>query len=258
MTREIPSHVRTFNLTKVSTSATTYHLRPDKGSGWALATVNDETHELTIQSDWGNWAYRWSSSGMATGADGRRCTLTEFLANRDAGHCDYIADKLTSHEERNRFDSYESVKSMRRSLLAKRLEQGRKHIDYYRDEDPQDRVDVGTDDPKPWGPMDFITVRPKYGYQDERWPLTMATARSLYDDLGELEGSDDQRDFVDRFFQIEGHTWISSEPWHDHLQYEPSPHYYQLLHGMLPALVRACSAEMARRDSMRTVMEPHP
>lgn len=251
--RKIPSHVRTFELTAISRTATTYHLRPDKGSGWVLATVNDTTHELLIQSDWGSWSYRWPAAGMATGSDGRRCTLTEFIAARDTGHCDYLADKLTSHEERHQFDSYESVKSMRRALLAKRLEQGRRHIDYYRDEDPEDRVDVGTDDPKRHGPMEWVKVRPKYGYQEEDWPLTKATVRGLYDELGELEGCDDQRDFVDRFFKIEGHTWISDEPWHEHLEFEPSPHYYQLLHGMLPALVRACDAEVKRRNQIEAM-----
>lgn len=251
--RAIPTHVRTFKLTKVSSAATTYYLHPEGDIGWALATVNDETHELLIQSDWGSWSHRWPAAGMAVGSDGRRCTLTEFIGARDTEYCDYLADKLTSYEERNQFDSYTSVKAMREALLAKRLEQGRKLIDYYRDDAPEDRVDVGTDDPKRWGPMDFVTVRPRHGYQDEAWPLTRAVARTLYDELGELEGCDDHRDFVDRFFKIDGHTWVTDEPWHDHLRlrFERSPHYYQLLHGILPALVTACAAEVRRRAEVR-------
>jgi hypothetical protein len=243
--RNIPNHVQTFNLTDITRLATTYHLRPDKGSGWALATINDETHELAIQSDWGNWAYRWSSSGMAIGPDGKRCSLTVFIAARDAGHCDYLADKLTSHEERHLFDSYGSVKEMRRKLIERRFEQGRNHIDYYSDCEPDERVDVGTDDPKRHGPMDFVTVRTRYSYTDEHWPLTKQTARALYDALGDLEGLDDPREFTDHFVQIDGYTWISDEPWNSFV-YEPSPHYYQLLHGILPALVRACDAEVRR------------
>lgn len=241
--RQIPRHVKTFELTKISTSATTYHLRPDKGTGWALATVNDETFELAIQSDWGHWSYRWHAAGMTTGAEGRPCTLTEFIGTRDDGHCDYLADKLTSHAERNRFDADASVASLRRILLARRIEQGRNLIDYYRYEEPEDRVDVGTDDPKRSGPMDFIKVRPKFGYTDEEWPLTKRIARRLYDELEGLEACDDQRDFVDGFYQIEGHIWISDEPW-QHCESAPSPHYYQLLHGILPTLVRACAARI--------------
>src|SRR5687768_5158411 len=132
--REIPSHVRHFSLTSTST-ATTYHFRSDNYPGWALATVNDDTHELLIQSDWGSWSYRWHAGGMAVGADGRRATLTEFIGCRREEYCDYLADKLTSHAERNQFDSYETVAHLRRELCKARLEQGRRVIEYFMDED---------------------------------------------------------------------------------------------------------------------------
>lgn len=246
MPREVPTHVKTFKLTSISTAAVTYRLHPTDGHGWALATVNDDTYELQIQSDWGNWAYRWHSSGMArTGPNGAPCTLTQFLADRDAGHCDYLADKLTSHADRNQFDSYASVKAMRRMLIEMRLKQGREVIDYWTDDEPEDREDVGTDDPKRHGPWERHKVRCKYTFKDEDWFLTKQTTRTLYDALGELEGDDTPDRFLNQYFQIEGHTIIGDEPWGGECMiYEPSPHYYQLLHGILPALVRACAERL--------------
>lgn len=246
MTREIPDHVKTFSLTRVSRESTTYHFRPDKGIGWALATVNDMTYELAIQSDWGSWQYRWSASGMPRDATGTPSTLTAFLAERDlSGHyaCDYIADKLTSRDERNVFDPSATVQAMRKHLIDRRLEQGRALIEYYEDCEPGDRVDVGADiEGHKLGYMDLVTVRPKYAYTDEQWPLTKSIARALYDAIDdECEGCNDERDFTDRFLEINGHEWITEEPW-DHFEHTPSVHYYQLLYGILPALVRALQA----------------
>lgn len=256
MQREIPDHVRKFALTNVTSSAVTFHFRPENGHGWALATVNDATYELNIQSDWGNWGYRWPAGGMARvggTADehgrvvgGRPCTLTEFLADRDHGHCDYLADKLTSREEREQFDSYESVAALRSKLCEMRLEQGRQLIEYYSDCDPDEREDVGTDTPKRHGAMDRYAVRPKHSYRDEEWLLTKTCARGLFDALGELEGADNHDSFLTKYFEIDGYSIICDEPWHaEVLVYRPSPHYYQLLYGILPALVRACRERVA-------------
>ena len=69
--------------------ADVYSLRwPSSYGNWAIFTVCDQTGELSIQSDWGNFSYRWN-----TGALGDK-TLTEFLATVDAH---YIADKLGYH-----------------------------------------------------------------------------------------------------------------------------------------------------------------
>lgn len=68
--------------------------------GWAIFTVNDATGELHIQSDWGDYSYRWNTAAL-----GHNATLTSFL--RDAGASDYLVRKLFSgrpHEERKQID----------------------------------------------------------------------------------------------------------------------------------------------------------
>lgn len=90
-------------LVRVS-SATAYTFRiPNGHLGWAICTINDHTNELSIQSDWGSWSYRWGGHFGANG--GRVQTLTDFIGDRRATwkdhagveHFDcYIADKLTS------------------------------------------------------------------------------------------------------------------------------------------------------------------
>jgi hypothetical protein len=254
--REIPKHVHSFHLTKVSTAAVTFYFRPDgTHSGWALATVNDDTHELVIQSDWGSWSNRWPAAGMATGADGRRCTLMEFIADRSEDYCDYLADKLTSREEREQFDSYKTVDHLRGLLLKNRLEQGRMLLDYYEGEEPEDIPDVGTSEPPRYG-VEWRKVRCSYG-RDEEWPLTKATARSLYDELDDIKHIDNVQDFVARYYEIDGYAWIAENiEFEGDLKYEPSPHYYQLLHGILPAVVRACEKVVREREANAPCLAP--
>ncbi len=54
--------------------------------GWAIFTWNDSTGEFSVQSDWGNFSYRWHVGHLGCP------TLTEFLAVRADVH--YIANKL--------------------------------------------------------------------------------------------------------------------------------------------------------------------
>lgn len=54
--------------------ADVYSFRWPDYSSWAIFTVCDATHELSIQSDWGTFAFRWGDSL------GEGQTLTSFLA----------------------------------------------------------------------------------------------------------------------------------------------------------------------------------
>lgn len=225
--------------TRIST-ATTYHFKidPPDAFGWALCTVNDGTGELLITSDYGNWSHRWSADPKHLGHP----TLTHFIGER-AG-CDYLADKLTKREDRERFDAHETVKHMQRMLCERRLEQGRALIDWYRDEDPEDRIDVGDDWLKRTGGVEFREV---WAFGDkEHWPLTKSSARYLFRELGKLDASTVEG-FVEAFNEIDGHEWISVEPWHEDLRYRPDTSYRVLVEGILPALVEACAAEVKRR-----------
>jgi hypothetical protein len=236
MNTEIPKYVRKFECTKVSSAATTYHLRPvvdsERVFGWALATVNDETGELAIQSDWGTWSYRWHTDHLG------QPTLTHFIGLRS--DCHYLADKLTGRADRELFDSQRTVDHMQRELAKKRLAWGRDLIDWYRDDEPADRVSVLDDNP----PRRFHNQRVwcRHLRQDE--PLTREIARRLFDELEELRGELHAETFTNRFFEIEGSNIISDEPWHEDLKYTPSTSYMQLLHGILPALAEACRARV--------------
>ena len=232
-TETIPSYVKTFTCTKVTSGAVTYHLRPKTDqalAGWALATVNDATGELAIQSDWGNWSYRWNTNSLGDDT----ATLTHFISDRGSGH--YLADKLTSRQEREHFDADKTVDHMQRDLVKARVAWARDLIEYYEDE--PDRVAVWDDDP----PRIFHTQKVwcRALHVHEQWPLTRQVTRTIYDALEELRGEDNEERFTEEFIKIAGHEIISTEPWYGDLQHTPSPPYMQLLHGILPALIEAC------------------
>lgn len=230
------------------TTATTYHFRPaERGFGWALCTVNDGTGELLITSDWGNWSHRWSADPNHLGHP----TLTHFIGER-AG-CDYLASKLSKREEREVFDAVETVKHMQRVLCERRLEQGRSVIEWFCDEDPEDRIDVGGDWPEKW--CGIAETREVYvSGRRERWPLTRAIARSIFDKLDELRHELHLESFVEEYQRIEGHEWITDDPWYDDLRHRPDTSYLVLLHGILPALIEACAAEVQRRAEVEATV----
>ncbi len=101
-------------------TATTYHFRSEPGAtawagGWATCTVNDATGELLIQSDWTDpCGHRWHTAHLGCP------TLTEFLARDRGGYFDYFVGKLLPPERRERFSAEETVKEMRRRVLAAR------------------------------------------------------------------------------------------------------------------------------------------
>lgn len=255
MPRKVPDFVKKFTLTNITTGSVTYHLQPEgeRGFGWALATINDATGELTIQSDWGNWAYRWPHRGMAE-INGRRETLTEFIAGRFGARteCDYLANKLTTHEERHVFDAELTVEWLRSELCKHRLEQGRNLIEFYDDEPDAPRVWDDLGESRLLG-MERKEIRLKYSTRTEELPLTKSLARSLWDALGDIDHHRDVRDFVTSFYEIEGNEWIAQNiEFEGDLKYEPSTSYYQLLYGILPALVDACVGRLATQTPLTT------
>lgn len=90
----------------------TFHLRSESGYGWALATLNDVTGELSIQSDWGDWAYRWNLDGL-----GER-TLTEFVGSVADEY--YLADKLCPDGRHGKADLQATRDDVRRKILESR------------------------------------------------------------------------------------------------------------------------------------------
>lgn len=197
-------HVGTF------TSARTYQFRsPQPLGGWALCTVNDETGELLIVSDWGNWSHLWNPKHLG------RPSLTHFIADRR--DCDYLANKLLSGSAWV-LDADATIKKWRRELCVQRLKEGRE----------------GADD-LPYLP------------NSER--LDAHLAREIWDDLGSLHEADGHEAvFIDRAYQIEGFTrWISEEPW-EGTEHRYSHEYRALVDFILPALAKVCG-ETARTQA---------
>jgi hypothetical protein len=83
-------------------------------AGWAHFTVDDKTGEFSVQSDWGDYAYRWH-----VGAIGES-SMYEFLANVDAH---YIVDKLGYGEPREFRKEYQedaTRKALQREVCSQR------------------------------------------------------------------------------------------------------------------------------------------
>ncbi len=59
--------------------------------GWAIFTINDDTGEFAINSDWGNYSYRWSANPKNLGAP----SLTDFLRRTLQRDAAYVIDKFS-------------------------------------------------------------------------------------------------------------------------------------------------------------------
>lgn len=113
--------------------------------GWAICTVNDSTGELSIQSDWDTWGYRWNVDHLG------QPTLTHFIGTKysDPSYPDrrhYLADKLTSHDYkmRQRFSPKLTTKELCR-LAGEAYGEGRIDKETCRTMVAEIR-DIGTDD----------------------------------------------------------------------------------------------------------------
>jgi hypothetical protein len=85
----------------------TYSFRFEEYGTWCNATVNEQTGEFHIASDWGNWSHRWHVDSL-----GPRL-LTEFLLQCDP---DYIVRKF----QLNRPEDLKKVKDDERTWEAVR------------------------------------------------------------------------------------------------------------------------------------------
>jgi hypothetical protein len=88
---------------------TTIRLRFE-GGGWATMSFQyfeeNDWWQVSINSDWGNWSYSWSRSGM--GKD-----IFNFMAERDGR--DYLVSKFTSQEP-DYFNAEKSAKKVRKDI----------------------------------------------------------------------------------------------------------------------------------------------
>lgn len=93
----------------------------------------------------------------------------------------------------------------------------------------------------------YLCERAGQLYRDR--DIDKATCGRIVADLRDLlsHDVDDERDFVDRFYEIEGHGKIASEIW-ECFQHEPTIGYLVLLHSIIPALIEACRMTVRRRD----------
>ncbi len=74
--------------------------------GWASFTLNEDTGEVNIQSDWGNASHWWGFEGR-----GKR-SLKDFLADRTS--VGYLVDKLCRTEElKDVYDGDETLKKLK-------------------------------------------------------------------------------------------------------------------------------------------------
>lgn len=109
LNQEVRAHVGT---------AAVYHFRwVGISSSWAIFTVNDATGEFNIQSDWGNWAYRWNIDALGDGQ-----TLTQFLAT--CSDPDYVTNKLGYGEPRSfsqEVDHETTIRTWKEKVLNARL-----------------------------------------------------------------------------------------------------------------------------------------
>jgi hypothetical protein len=87
----------------------------ERGFGWYVAFVDDETGVASVCSDFGDYAYRWS----ATGVD----DLRRFLVSLDPG---YLASKFGQGQRELQVER--SVESLREAICY-----GRRHEGWKRD-----------------------------------------------------------------------------------------------------------------------------
>lgn len=233
-------------LTSATSASVTYSFvtEGDGSKSWALCTVNDQTGELFITSDWGSWSHRWHASSRALGVP----TLTAFIGTR--ADVDYLARKLQG-DGGLRFSPDKTVHALRRLLCTRRLEDGRGQLenrlepeDYDDGRLPSHLMGRYTEAGLPLLSHREIEAP---SWQDStrkaRLPyLTAEAARVLWDEIEEtIDEYSPRTDLVfDRLLRLSGFTdYITNEPW-DYAETEQTPGDKALRDIVLPALIKAC------------------
>ena len=103
--------------------ATTYNFQFKEPFGWAIFTVNDLTGEFQVQSDWGQWQFRWNVTHLGEAATNSGKPLTHFLAVRPDPA--YVLDKFSYNKPKTftqEFSLDETTASMKANIIEQRRE----------------------------------------------------------------------------------------------------------------------------------------
>lgn len=96
-----------------------YHFVFEEPFAWAIFSINDRTGEFSIQSDWGNWSYRWNIDNLGDTSLKHPKPLTYFLSDRD--ECSYIVNKFAyNRKDREEFDGEATRKAVKRIIISLR------------------------------------------------------------------------------------------------------------------------------------------
>lgn len=112
-------------------------------NGWAILTINEDTGEVHIQSDYGNYQHRWNPAH--TGEKGQQA-MHRFFA-RASAH--YLVDKFGYGQQpdlKSVFDEERTKCEVRKLIIAHRRGRGDgRDIDKYEARDLWDQLDSWCD-----------------------------------------------------------------------------------------------------------------
>ena len=96
-----------------------YHFVFEEPFGWAVFSINDETGEFNIQSDWGNYQHRWNIDHLGETHTKQPWPLTHFLAVGNDPY--YVTDKLHyGRDDRKNYSPDKTEHRVREDLLQYR------------------------------------------------------------------------------------------------------------------------------------------
>ena len=217
-------------------SAVTYSFRTEGRTGWALCTVNDDTCELSINSDYGKWSHRWHKSGFEG-------TFSSFLA--DISSADYLADKLCVGDGRS-FDAHETVKQIRRRLCQQRIEDCHE-MRVRKLHTPNDRLwSSNRGEYDDFGCPIYAQRVPSRDPFDRIPLLTKALAKRIWDDNSREDSF--LNEYVCLLERGDRDDYLPDrEGVYECLTYGPSVEWTYLHDRLLPALIKALQEDLATR-----------